>query len=59
VDPVLAGIAVLAFVLAWFVWSALRRRRGRLAVGVVLAPIVLAAILATFLELDLFLGPLR
>ena len=59
VEPVPAGVAVLAFVLAWFVWSALRRRRGPLAVVVVLAPIVLAGILATFLELDLFLGPLR
>jgi sortase A len=59
-DPVATGIALVAFSAAWFLAAALRRRkRGPVAMVVVLTPVLLAGVLAAYLQLDRFLSPLR
>jgi LPXTG-site transpeptidase (sortase) family protein len=59
-DPVATGIALVAFSAAWFLAAALRRRkRGPVAMVIVLTPVLLAGVLAAYLQLDRFLSPLR
>jgi sortase A len=60
IDPLPVVVAVVGFLAAWMLVTALRRRRrSTLTILVVVAPVLFGAVLATYLELDRLLPPLR